>query len=146
MKIKEYEDLTSYMSDEWMKVSETFGAQKPSKKIMDFVTKNLIKHIDMYDKPLHKLKKIEIKNMFFVQKRELELQRAIDTMPHGKIWKFFHSDLWERIKYREEHSLEGVMPKEDAQGPPSVVETTVPVILPKQDVPMVVVDDVENDF
>ena len=32
------------------------------------------------------------------EKRQLALQEAIDTMPHGFFWKIFHWSLWQKIK------------------------------------------------
>ena len=65
MKINKFEDLTQFMSDEWLKMSETYGVQTPSKKILKFVEDNLIRYTKLYDRPLHKLLKLKVKNMYY---------------------------------------------------------------------------------
>ena len=88
MKIRNYSELTDFIYDEYSKMSENFGMQQPSSSFLKFNEATLQKYIKLYDKPLYKK-----------AKRDLKLQEAFDTMPHGAIWKFFHADLWARMQY-----------------------------------------------
>lgn len=87
MEIKNYSDLTDFISNENLKTQENFGAKKASNKMMKFMEDNLIKYIKLYDKPLYRR-----------EKRKIAFDEAIDTIPHGFVWKFFHSSLWRKIK------------------------------------------------
>lgn len=89
MEIHDFSDLTQFVYDEYLKITENFGVQNPSIEMIDFTEKTLKKYVKLYDKPL-----------FRAAKRELKIQEAIDTMPHGKLWKFFHFDLWKQCEAR----------------------------------------------
>lgn len=89
MEIHNFSDLTQFVYDEYLKITENFGVQNPSTDMIDFTERTLKKYVKLYDKPLYK-----------AAKRELKIQEAIDTMPHGKVWKFFHSDLWKKCEAR----------------------------------------------
>ncbi len=102
MKISKFEELTQFVSDEYTKMTETYNVQRPSEKFMHFIEETLVKYAKLYDKPLYKLQKKEVKNMYFLEKQELEIEKAINTMPHGRIWKFFHGELWKKMTYRVE--------------------------------------------
>lgn len=87
MEIRDYSDLTDFISNENIKTQENFGAKKASNKMMKFMEDNLIKYVKLYDKPLYKR-----------EKRKIAYDEAVDTIPHGFIWKIFHSTLWRKIK------------------------------------------------
>ncbi len=87
MEIKDYSDLTDFISTENLKTQENFGAKKASNKMMKFMEDNLIKYVKLYDKPLYRR-----------EKRKIAFDEAVDTIPHGFIWKFLHSSLWRKIK------------------------------------------------
>lgn len=87
MEIKDYSDLTDFISNENIKTQENFGAKKASNKMMKFMEDNLIKYVKLYDKPLYKR-----------EKRKIAYDEAVDTIPHSFIWKIFHSTLWRKIK------------------------------------------------
>ncbi len=89
--INNFDDLTTFVSNQYAKMIEIYGLQKPSPKFFEFVENTLIKYSELYDKPLER--KI---------KREIALMEAIDTMPHGWLWKLFHADLWKKIKQMPE--------------------------------------------
>lgn len=89
MEIHDFSDLSQFVYDEYLKITENFGVQNPSIEMIEFTEKTLKKYVKLYDKPL-----------FRVAKRELKIQEAIDTMPHGKLWKFFHSNLWKQCEAR----------------------------------------------
>ena len=87
MEIRDYKDLTEFIADEQIKFQENFGATKVSSKMLKFTEDNLMKYVKLYDRPLYRR-----------EKRQLALQEAIDTMPHGFFWKIFHWSLWQKIK------------------------------------------------
>lgn len=87
MEIKDYKDLTDFISDETLKIQENLGTHKVSSKMLKFTEDNLMKYVKLFDGPLYRR-----------EKRHLALQEAIDTMPHGFIWKIFHWSLWQKIK------------------------------------------------
>ena len=94
MEIKNYSDLTDFISNENLKTQENFGAKKASNKMMKFMEDNLIKYIKLYDKPLYRR-----------EKRKIAFDEAVDTIPHGFVWKFFHSSLWRKIKSCQQEFL-----------------------------------------
>ncbi len=87
MEIRDFSNLTDFVYDEYLKMTENFGIKKPSDSLIDYTEKTLKKYIKLYDKPLYRK-----------AKRELILAEAIDTMPHGCVWKFFHYSLWQKVK------------------------------------------------
>ena len=128
MKINKFEELTQFVSDEYLKMIDTYNVNKPSDKFIQFIEDTLTKYTKLYDKPLYRLQKKEVKNMYYLEKKELELEKAMATMPHGRIWKFFHKELWEKMKYRnEELKEEEQIEKEEKQEP----TTTLPAIVVK---------------
>ena len=114
---------------------DTYNVNKPSDKFIHFIEDTLTKYTKLYDKPLYRLQKKEVKNMFYLEKKELELEKAIATMPHGKIWRFFHKELWEKMQYRnpefkEEEPIKEEKKNEEVPILPAVVVKPVsqPVI------------------
>ena len=95
MEIKNYSDLTDFVSNENLKTQENFGAKKASETMMKFMEDNLIKYVKLYDKPLYRR-----------EKRKIAFDEAVDTIPHGFVWKFFHSSLWRKIKPFQQEFLE----------------------------------------
>lgn len=87
MEIRNFSDLTQFVYDEYLKITENFGIQTASESMIEFVEKNVKKYTKLYSGPLYRS-----------AKRELILREAIETMPHGFIWKIFHWDLWQKIK------------------------------------------------
>lgn len=101
MEIRDFSNLTDFVYDEYLKMTENFGIKKPSDSLIDYTEKTLKKYIKLYDKPLYRR-----------AKRELILSEAIDTMPHGSVWKFFHYSLWQKVKRK---TLENEKVKESVQ-------------------------------
>lgn len=95
MKINEFEELTDFLYGEYEKMSEAYGTKKPSKILIEGTGKTFLSYAKLYNKPLYKK-----------AKRNLKLQEAFDTMPHGFWWRFFHSDLWKRMQYLENQQKE----------------------------------------
>ena len=87
MNINDFSDLTLFISQEYEKLAESYGIQRVPDKIVRDIEKTLIQYKKLYNKPL-----------YLKAKRDLALQEAIETMPHGFIWKFFHPGLWAKIK------------------------------------------------
>lgn len=116
MKIEEYEDLTQFIYNEFDKMTSTYGRIKPSDDFIKFNEQTLMKYTKLYDKPLMRK-----------QKREIALMEAIDTMPHGWIWKLFHYDLWQKIKMIQKSEVSEIKSKKEII---SDKETTVEVFTP----------------
>ena len=130
MNIQNFSDLTSFINDENLKLQESFGINVNSKTMIRYVEKTLKRYIKLYDKPLYRR-----------VKRDLELQEAIETMPHSWVWKIFHSKLWNKIKLLKEDKQEQKVESTTIQPETKPIETSlVPVVIKSVSVP------VENDF
>ena len=130
MNIQNFSDLTSFINDENLKLQESFGINVNSKTMIRYVEKTLKRYIKLYDKPLYRR-----------VKRDLELQEAIETMPHSWVWKIFHSKLWNKIKLLKDN--EPIQKVESTTIQPEIkpVQTSlVPVVIKSVSIP------VENDF
>lgn len=89
MEIRDFSELTSFLTNESLKIMNAFGLTKFS-KVTKFSEKELKRYMKLYSMPVYRR-----------SKREIKLQEAIDTMPHGFLWKCFHSKLWKQIKQIE---------------------------------------------
>lgn len=87
MEIRDFSELTTFVDNELEKMTESTGIQKPSMKFIEYRENTILKYVGLYDKFL-----------FEKEKRNVKIQKAIYTMPHGRIWKFFHKSLWAIIK------------------------------------------------
>lgn len=121
MQITDFNELTNFLYDEYLKISENFGVQKASDHFIGSVEKTLLKYMKLYNKPLYRS-----------AKRELEIQEAIDTMPHGWWWKLFHSRLWKVVEYRL--SLDKQEPVLEPQSPAEPTVTVPAEIIKRFDV------------
>ena len=130
MKIENFSDLTSFINEENLKLQESFGININSKMMIRYVEKTLKKYVKLYDKPLYR--KV---------KRELELEEALDTMPHSFMWKMFHSKLWAKIKMLEKQEEQSKAENTVSQAETKPIQTSlVPVVIKSVSVP------VQNDF
>ena len=130
MNIQNFSDLTSFINDENLKLQESFGINVNSKTMIRYVEKTLKRYINLYDKPLYRR-----------VKRDLELQEAIETMPHSWVWKIFHSKLWNKIKLLKDNEPIQKVESTTIQPETKPIETSlVPVVIKSVSVP------VENDF
>ena len=84
-----FSDLTSFVGEEYEKMSEHLGLKKTSDKFAKFTEESLLEFLKIYKKPIFKK-----------AKRELKIKETIETLPKSKIWKFFHSSLWKQVEYR----------------------------------------------
>ena len=92
MEIKDYSDLTNFMSDENLKMQETYEEKKVSQKMLDFSEDNLIKYEKLYDKQLYRK-----------AKRKIIFKKELNKMQNSIVWKIFHTSLWRKIKpYQQE--------------------------------------------
>lgn len=125
MEIHDFSGLTNFIGEEQGKMIENFGITQPSSYLLKFSEKNLIKYVKLYRKPL--IKK---------EKREIKIQEAIDTMPHGFLWKIFNSKLWKIVKHRlkEIDDYKKDCLKENMEQ--RQVITTLPVIVQQASVPV----------
>lgn len=128
MKINEFEELTNFISDEYLKMADTYNINRPSNEFIKFVEDVLEKYSKLYDKPLYKLEKYKVKIMFIIKKQELDLEKALATMPHGKIWKFFHKDLWKKMLYQNPDLEKSSKSKEDKKKTKSSSACTAVVV------------------
>lgn len=126
MDINNFSDLTGFIYAEYDKMVDSFGITNPSKQFIKFVEKSLKRYSKLYSTPLLQQ-----------SKRELQLKVALDTMPHGFIWKFFHQKLWRKCK--EVLSSIEEQKKEQVTDTPKVeqVQTLVPDIVKQIEVPRV---------
>ena len=130
MNIQNFSDLTSFINDENLKLQESFGINVNSKTMIRYVEKTLKRYIKLYDKPLYRR-----------VKRDLELQEAIETMPHSWVWKIFHSKLWNKIKLLKDNEQIQKVESTTIQPETKPVQTSlVPVVIKSVSIP------VENDF
>lgn len=131
MRIENFSDLTSFINEENFKLQESFGININSKMMINYVERTLKKYVKLYDKPLYK--KV---------KRDLELQEAIDTMPHSWIWKICHSKMWAKIQMLEKQEKESSKEQNTVLQPENkpLQTSLVPVVIKSVTVP------VENDF
>lgn len=87
LNINNVSDLTDFIYSESNKMTVKLRAKHSSAQFVEFTEKTIEKYIKLFDKPL-----------YLKMKRELKLQEAIDTMPHGWLWKLFHWELWCKMK------------------------------------------------
>ncbi len=87
MEIKDFKELTSFVNEEADKFFETYGEKLVVEKLVGSLIKNLIFYF-----------KLEAGYLKRKETRELKLKEAIETMPHGFMWKVFHYSLWVKIR------------------------------------------------
>lgn len=117
MDIKDFSDLSDFSYNEYMKMLETFGIKKVPDKTIKFSEKNIKKYLKLYEKPLFKQERILMK-----------IKIAIATEPHSKLWKFFHSDLQQKIDAYKQEKLQKDSNTSENQ-PEKVYTSAVPVII-----------------
>lgn len=124
MQINDYQDLTSFVGQEYEKMQDSFNVVTPSKTFIKTLEANCLKYYKLYDKPFFKREKMELK-----------IEEAIYTMPHGKIWQFFHKRLWlkvqERLAEMEKAEKELKQVYAPPQQKPLIPEIYKPVDVPK---------------
>lgn len=86
MVINNYSDLSNFVFSEYAKMQD-FGVSKPPDYVLKVMDRACIKYMRMYSRPL-----------FRKQKAKLRLQAAIESMPHGALWRFLHPKLWAQVQ------------------------------------------------
>lgn len=89
MEINNYSDLSDFVCAEYDKLGEYFNINKAPESVLHTLDKACIRYIKLYNKPLYKR-----------QKLELRIQQAIHTAPHGLLWRIIHRKLWTQCKLR----------------------------------------------
>lgn len=124
MQINDYQDLTSFVGQEYEKMQDSFNVVTPSKSFIKTLEANCLKYYKLYDKPFYQREKMELK-----------IEQAIYTMPHGKVWQFFHKRLWVKVQERladmEKAEKELSQTYTPQQPKPLVPEIYKPVDVPK---------------
>ena len=110
MDINNYSDLSNFVFSEYEKLQD-FGVSKPPAYVLKAMDKACIKYMKLYSKPLYKK-----------QKAKLKLQEALDTMPHGIIWRLLHPKLWEQIQAElsKQEQEQQTQPQQQQQPPKTV--------------------------
>lgn len=121
MQFNDFSGLTDFIYVEVDKLKDSLDVKRTSSKFTTFVEESIMKYIKLYDKPL-----------FIQQKKELSIQIAINTMPHGFIWKFFHPGLWRVVKERLNITKE---PKQKKSKEEKKEQTYFPEVVKAFDVP-----------
>jgi len=133
MEIKNYSDLSDFVFAEYEKLQD-FGVAKPPEFVLRAMDKACIKYMKLYSKPLYKK-----------QKAKLKLQEALDTMPHGFIWRLLHPKLWKQVqaelKKQQQEQKQQTQPQPQQQQP----KTVYPEIYKPIDVPQVTQFENDND-
>lgn len=131
---KDYEELSEFTCSQYQSYLNTFGDIKAPANYLTRVFQRLSRREAMFDKYFRSRDQMSIK-----------VSRAIDTMPHGWLWKKFHRKLWlkcqEELKHRKE--LEEVVKSElaKAQAQPVTPEVLPPAPQPKPDIGTYFPDD-----
>ena len=112
MEINDFQDLTQFIEDEYQKSSDVFRTTKPSEKTLKMIDNEIIKYSLLYSKVIYER-----------EKRKIAFDEALRTMPHGKIWQFFHPSLWRQIQEYEAKNHIDVAPIKASEQAISLVPT-----------------------
>ena len=121
MIIKDFKELTDFIYSEVDKRNEYFGTTSPSKNFLKSTENELHKYAKLYYKPLLQSAKFNVK-----------LQRALDTMPHGRVWRFFHKRLWYHVQQHIEANSSKPSPVPEPTAPESLYPEVVRPIEPSR--------------
>lgn len=128
MELNDFSDLSGFMYQEYEKLTETLGLDKVPKRSVKFIEKSIRKYTKLYDKPLYAR-----------EQRELAVRTAIETMPHGWLWKIFHSKLWARVKIALAQEQQYIQQAKDieAEKPAEKPDILVPAVIVPHDVAII---------
>ena len=133
MNINEFSDLSDFTLGEVEKIGDFVDGVGPSKKLIKYMNNQIMKYAKLYSKPLLK-----------TEKQKIKILEAIDTMPHGFLWKFFHYDLWKKVKLElESQGMFDKYEEEKKQEPEKQVY--YPVIVKESSVPEIYEEDEEEN-
>lgn len=114
MEIKDFSELTIFIQDECLKLQENFKLQNLSDKIIPYTEATILKYVKLYDKVLFKK-----------EKRKIALEMAINTMPHGFLWKLFHANLWYQIQEMQKSKNEENLAESSLEAVPVYTPTII---------------------
>ncbi len=128
---KDYFELTEFICNQYQRYLETFGdIQAPA----DYL-KKLFKRTSKREEKFSKY-------FFFKDDMSIKVSKAIDTMPHGFLWKIFHKKLWhkckqileeqERLKKIEEERLKKLSDSQSLTEPAKTPEV-LPAVIKRPD-------------
>lgn len=134
MNINEFSDLSDFTLGEVEKIGDFVDGVGPSKKLIKYMNNQIMKYAKLYSKPLLK-----------TEKQKIKILEAIDTMPHGFLWKLFHTRLWKQVK--AELKAQGMINKYEEEKKESQPEKQVfyPVIVQESSVPEIYEEDEEEN-
>lgn len=135
--IKDFKDLTGFLYTEYEKLGDSFGIVLAPEDLINFTIKSLKKYYKLFDGPLYRS----------IQ-RKVKLREAIETMPHSFIWKFFHADLWKRVKRelgldKKVNKEKSVIKEKKSNENKKKINSLLPTVIEKSITP-VVEEDAEN--
>lgn len=130
MDINNYSDLSNFVFSEYEKLQD-FGVSKPPAYVLKAMDKACIRYMKLYSKPLYRK-----------QKAKLKLQEALDTMPHGFIWRLLHPKLWAQVQAELSKQQQEQKQQNQPQSPQQP-KTVYPELYKPIDVPQIA--HIEND-
>lgn len=128
---KDYQELTEFTCGQYQTYLETFGDISAPADYLQKIFKRTSKREDKY-----------AKYFAFKDDMSIKVSKAIDTMPHGFLWKIFHKKLWrkckkileeqERLKKIEEESLKKLYDPQSLTEPAKTPEV-LPAVVKRPD-------------
>lgn len=137
MELNDFSDLSGFVYQEYEKLTETLGLDKVPKRSVKFIEKSIRRYTKLYSKPL-----------YIREKRELSVRTALETMPHGWLWKMFHSKLWARVKIALAQEQQYMQQAKDieAEKPAEKPDILVPAVIVPHDVAIVPSNQDASEF
>ena len=107
-----FQELTSFLHEEFGKIFETYGVRELPKKYLSALTGSILKRYSY-------INGLEFKKV----KYNVKVEWAKFTMPHGFLWKMFHKKLWSKVKsgLEEENVKDDEVECEPAKETPDVL-------------------------
>lgn len=102
MNYTDFSELTQFVHDEHQKIVNTYGPQTVPTKELLVIFRGVSKKFKLYEK-------LDV----WKDKRNIKVEKALFTMPHGWLWKMFHAKTWYYVKQRLEE--EKFLPSEESQ-------------------------------
>ena len=120
MNYTDFSELTQFVHDEHQKIVNTYGPQTVPTKELLVIFRGVSKKFKLYEK-------LDV----WKDKRNIKVEKALFTMPHGWLWKMFHSKTWYYVKQRLEEKNAQPQPDEPPkeETPVAVPQVVAPVDL-----------------
>ena len=111
MNIESFDSLSNFMYNEFEKIRDSFSIEVASGSLVKFMEKSLKKYYKLYDKPLYKLERRQMKKFIKDSKKKIKLEikqsdfdrkvsYALLKMPVSDFWKKMHPKLWYEMQKR----------------------------------------------